>query len=112
MISVLLTDRRITDKRAGGKQIAFARLQSGEMERVRHGVSAACGLFVLWVAVFNYGGLDNGRHSINQQLLQATGLERDSVHGAFASYKRSAKCSAYLSSSGAAGDRNVADCEH
>jgi hypothetical protein len=47
-----------------------------------YGISAASGLPELWIAGWNDGGLDNGRHGFDQQLLQAAGPERDPVHGA------------------------------
>jgi hypothetical protein len=43
-------------------------------ERIGYGISAASGLPELWIAGWNNGGLDYGRHGIDQQLLQTVRL--------------------------------------
>jgi hypothetical protein len=78
------------------------------IERKRYGISAASGLPKLWIAGWNYGGLDNGRYGFDQQLLQAAGPERDPVHGTLAVDRRIANGAVELSAPGAAGRRDDA----
>ena len=51
---------------------------------MRDGISGASGLHELWIAGRDHGRLDYGGDGLDQQLLQAAGSERDSVHGAAA----------------------------
>src|ERR1035441_10425340 len=81
-------------------------------ERKWHGISAASGLPELWIAGRHDGGLDHGRDSIDQQLLQAAGPERDPVHGAAAAGERSADGAVKLFAADAAGNGHNADRQH